>query len=233
MHYGFSKRGERDVNLHVYREGNPEIELNLTFRDYLRKHPEVRDEYGALKLDLLEKKSSFEKKDSMFTGYNLGKDAFIGSVLKRAGFNHLRFVICTHFDEWIAAKALRKRYFFDKVSISDPYEWTLTHPEHVHFILYKGVEIIGYAHIQLWSQLRAAIRIIIVEKAQRNQGFAKQFLQWIETWLKSKDYKSIYSEASPDSVGFYKRLGYINTPFNDPDRYEGDPRDTSMGKLLH
>ncbi len=233
MHYGFSKRGEKEVNLHVYKEGNPEIELNLTFRDYLRSHPEVRDEYGALKLELLQKKVSFEKNNSMFTGYNLGKNAFIGSVLKRAGFNHIRFVICTHFDEWEAAKDLRKRYFFDKTSISDPYEWTFNHPQHLHFVLYKGVEIIGYAHIQLWPQERAAIRIIVIEQTYRHQRHAKKFLAWIETYLQSKAYKSIHTQAHPDSAGFYERLGYINMPFNDPDGYEGDPRDTPMGKLLH
>lgn len=35
LHYGFSKRGTVDLNLHVYQEGHPEIELNLLFRDYL------------------------------------------------------------------------------------------------------------------------------------------------------------------------------------------------------
>lgn len=232
LHYGFSKRGEREVNLHVYKEGNPEIDLNLTFRDYLRSHPEVRDAYGALKLELLKKKASFEKKDSLFTGYNLGKDAFIRSVLERAGFNRLRFVICTHFNEWEAAKTLRKRYFFDKISTTDPYEWTFKHSDHTHFILYKGVEIVGYAHIQLWPESRAALRIIVIEKGFRNQGFATQFLKWIEIWLQSKRYTSLHTEASPDSVGFYKRVGYRAMPFKDPDGNAGDPCDTPMGKLL-
>jgi len=232
MHYGFSKRGKTSVNLHIYQEGNPEIELNLTFRDYLRSHPKIRDEYARLKHALLEKKSSHEKNDSMFTGYNLGKNAFINKVLKLAGFERLRFVICTHYDEWEAAKSLRKRYFFDKINVSDPYEWTFKHENHVHFVLYKGVEIVGYAHIQLWPKSRAAIRIIVIEEKQRNQGFGSQFLKWIEIWLRSKKYKSIHTEASPDSVGFYTHLGYGLMPFNDPDGYEEDPRDTPMGKLL-
>lgn len=232
MHYGFRKRGEVYVNLHVYQEGNPEIELNLTFRDYLRSHPKVCDEYAKIKYSLLEKRSSFEKNDSMLTGYNLGKNAFITKILKLAGFKRLRMVICTHYDEWDAAKQLRKRYFFDKIAISDPYEWTFNHKDHVHLILYKGVEIIGYAHIQLWPQFRAAIRIIVVEEMQRHQGFGRQFLKWIEVWLKSKKYKSIHTQASPDSVGFYIHLKYDPMPFNDPDGYEEDPRDTPLGKTL-
>ncbi|HSX04545.1 MAG TPA: bifunctional GrpB family protein/GNAT family N-acetyltransferase [Rhabdochlamydiaceae bacterium] len=232
MHYGFSKRGKVQVNLHVYEEGHPEIELNLTFRDFLRSHPELRDEYAALKLKLLEDKSSFEKDDSMFTQYNLRKDAFIRKVLKQTGFNRLRFVRCTHYAEWEAAKKMRQCYFFDRHAISDPYQWTFNHKDHIHFVLCRGMDVIGYAHIQLWPEARAAIRIIVVEEKQRNQGFGKQFLSWIETWLKWKGYASIHTESRPDAVHFYKQMGYTTMPFNDPDGNATDPRDTPMGKLL-
>lgn len=232
FHYGFSKRGKVNVNLHVYQNGHPEIALNLAFRNYLRIHPEIRDAYAALKKGLLEKESSFEKNNSLFTGYNLGKDAFIRRVLELAGFHRLRMVKCTHDAEWKVARRLRQRYFFDKVPISDPYEWTFNHPDHVHFVLVKGVEFIGYAHIQLWPESRAALRIVVVEEGQRNQGYGGQFLKWMESWLQWKGYKSIHMESSPDAVKFYRDLGYINMPFNDPDGHEGDPRDTPMGKVL-
>lgn len=232
MHYGFNKKGEVDVNLHVYQEGHPEIELNLTFRDYIINHPKLREEYAALKLALLKEKSSFEKNGSMFTGYNLGKDRFIRKVLQLSGFDRLRFLKCVHYEEWEAAKKMRQHYFFDKVSIKDPYEWTFNHKDHVHFVLCKGVEIIGYAHMQLWKDLRSAIRIIVVEEKARHHGYGRQFLEWIENWLKGQNYKSIHTEASPDSLLFYKHLGYTLMPFNDPDGYKGDIRDTEMGKAL-
>ena len=232
MHYGFSKRGSLNVNLHVYERDHPEIELNLTFRNYLRSHSEIRDEYAALKLRLLEKKSSFEKNNSMFTGYNLGKNSYIHRVLKLARFQRLRFLICTHLDEWDAAKKMRQKYFFDQVSSKDPYEWTFDHKNHVHFILYKGVKIIGYAHIQLWPESRAAVRIIVVEEKSRNQGFGGQFLSWIETWLIDKGCQSIHTESSPNAVQFYRNQHFVEMPFNDPDGYESDKRDTPMGKIL-
>lgn len=232
LHYGFSKRGSISVNLHVYKKDHPEIELNLTFRDYLRNHPEIKDEYAALKHGLLEKETSFEKNNSMFTGYNLGKNSFIHRILKKAAFNLSRFVICTHFDEWDAAKQFRQKYFFDKVPIKDPYEWTFNHKDHIHLILYEGVDIIGYAHIQLWPESRAAVRIIVVDDNKRGRGFGGQFLNWIEVWLKAKGYKSIHTESSPDAVRFYKNQAYTEMPFNDPDGYEGDERDTPMGKIL-
>lgn len=232
FHYGFTKRDGVEVNLHVYKEGHPEIELNLTFRDYLRSHPEVRDEYAALKKKLLQDKASFVKQDAMFTGYNLGKDELIRRVLKETKFDRLRFLRCVHREEWKVAKELRQRYFFDKVPIQDPYEWTFNHLDHVHFVLCKGVKVIGYAHIQLWPSSRAAIRILVVEENQRSQGLGKQFLHWIEAWLKQKGYQSLHTESSPEVVPFYKRLGYIPMPFDDPDGYSTDARDTPLGKIL-
>lgn len=232
LHYGFSKRRGAQVNLHVYQEGHPEIELNLAFRDYLRQNSHAREEYAALKARLLEDPSSFVKEDSIFSGYNLGKDAFIRKVLELANFERLRLLHCTHRLEWDTAKALRQHHFFDKVPISDPYTWTFNHPAHRHFVLCRGVAIIGYAHIQLWPNSRAAIRIIVVDTPHRNRGYGKQFLQWIELWLQRQEVKAIHTEASPDAVRFYQLAGYTSLPFDDPDGYETDPRDTPMGKLL-
>lgn len=98
--------------------------------------------------------------------------------------------------------------------------------------MYKGVEIIGYAHIQLWSESRAAIRIIVIDESQQRQGFGTQFLDWIEAWLKSKNYHSIHTESFPNPVHFYKHLGYIAMDFNDPDGGKTNTCDTPIGKLL-
>lgn len=232
MHFGFSKRGPLEVNLHVYEEGHPEIELNLTFRDYLKTHPAMRDEYGALKLHLLEKESSFEKDNSMFTGYNLGKDALIRKILKLANFKRLRFVKCAHHAEWEACKKFRQKYFFDKVPIQDPYQWTFNHPEHAHFALCLGTEVIGYAHVELWHKSRAALRIIVVEEGYRNKGYGSQLLQWTETWLKSKGCHTLHTESRPEALSFYKHRGYVPMPFNDPHGHATHPNDTPLGKQL-
>lgn len=90
MRFYFNRSEDIEANLHVYAEGHPEIELNLLFRDYLRSHPEARDTYADLKKNLLAEPSSYEKTNSLFTGYNLGKDAFIRKILKAAYFNRIR-----------------------------------------------------------------------------------------------------------------------------------------------
>lgn len=112
LHYGFSKRGEIDLNLHVYEAFHPEIELNLMFRDYLRNHPNRRDDYAQLKKELIQDESSLNKENSLFTNYTLRKGDFIRSVLREAGFNRVRMLKCSDATEWAAAKHFRDKYFF-------------------------------------------------------------------------------------------------------------------------
>lgn len=232
MRFYFNKSEGIEANLHVYEEGHPEIELNLTFRDYLRIHPDAREEYSKLKENLLKEKSSYEKNKSLFTGYNLGKDAFIRKILQKANFNRIRMMKCTHYAEWEVAKQLRNKYFFDPLSISDPYTWTFDHPEHAHLVLYQGVEIIGYAHIQFWPNHRAALRIIVIDDHYRYHGSGSYFLNLCEQWLKKQGVKSLHDEARPDVVNFYRKNGFVEMPFNDPSGEPPSIHDLAMGKLL-
>jgi GrpB-like predicted nucleotidyltransferase (UPF0157 family) len=230
--YGFTKRESVNVNLHVFEQEHPEIELNLTFRDFLREHPIVRDEYASLKNNLLKDSSSFKKKDSMFTGYNLGKDAFIQKILRKTGYNKLRFLKCTHYTEWKTSKALRKNYFFDHLSINDPYTWTFNHDDHKHFVLYQGVDVIGYSHIELLPNKKALLHIITINEENHSQGFGKYFLNLIEKWFKEKSYKSIHVQSSPSVLGFYKKNKYHSMAFNEGGEYHQNSKKTSIGKYL-
>ena len=228
----FNRSEGVDTNLHVYEEGHPEIELNLLFRDYLRNHPEVREEYAKLKENLLMDRASFEKRNSMFTGYNLGKDSFIRKVLKAANFNRIRITKCTHYAEWEAAKKLRDKYFFSPLGITDPYTWTFDHKDHVHFILYQGVEMIGYAHIQFLQNHRAALRIFVIEEFYRKHGLGSQFLQLCEQWLKKHDIQSHHDKARADTVNFYRKNGYVEMPFEGRTDEPPIHQDIAMGKKL-
>jgi len=229
----FTKRGDvPEVNLHVYEERNPEIELNLMFRDYLRNHPEAREEYTDLKLSLIAQESLHEKKEAMFSGYNLGKDTFIKKILDTAGFKGICMRLCTHYDEWEAVRNFRQKYFFDNVPVTDPYTWTFNHKDHLHLVLYQGTKIVGYAHIQLWPDQRAALRIIVIDEHLRGQDLGSLFLKLCERWLKEKGFKALLTQSSPDAYPFYCKQGYCEMPFNDPDGYEGDPQDIEVGKIL-
>lgn len=233
LHLGFRKRPPlTNVNLHVYEEGNPEIELNLLFRDYLRTHPEVLKEYAALKLELITQERSHQILQGPFRGYTLGKDAFIKKTLDHAGFKGMCMRSCTHHKEWEAARNFRNKNFFEKISIADPYTWTFDHKDHVHFVFYQGTNIIGYAHIQLWPDHRAALRIIVMDERIRGQGLGGKFLSLCERWLKHKGFQVLQTQSSPAAHPFYLKYGYTEMPFNDPDGYESYPQDTDMGKRL-
>ena len=234
LRFFFNRSEGVETNLHVYEEDHPEIALNLVFRDYLRDHPEARDEYAELKKNLLKEKSSYEKNhNSPFTGYNLGKDAFIRNVLKAAHFNRLRIMKCTHYAEWDTAKRLRQKYFFDPLLLSDPYIWSFNHKKHAHLILYQGVEIIGYAHIQFWPDQRAALRIIVIDEPYRQQGLGSEFLHLCEQWLKKQGIRSVHGEARSKAIKFYQNNGYSKMPFNDPNGGHTNTQDFAMGKILN
>ena len=221
-----------NVNLHIFEENDPEVELNLLFRDYLRENVQARDQYAALKYQLLEDDASHKKDGAMYRGYTLGKHDLIQDILNKSGFKRLRFVICTHRAEWVAAKHFRNKYFFEPNKIEDPYTWTFDHKDHQHFILYQGVNIVGYAHVQLWPENRAALRIIVIDEKEQGKGYGKEFMSLIEKWLRLEGYKSIHTESSPEALKFYQAINYVKMPFDDPDGYEGSPDDIEMGKLL-
>ena len=226
------RSSDLNINLHIFEENDPEVELNLLFRDYLRSHTVERNKYAALKYQLLEDEVSHKKNGPMYRGYTLGKNVLIQDILKKSGFNRLRFVLCTHYTEWDATKKFRHKYFFEPNNIEDPYTWTFDHKEHKHFILYKGVNIVGYAHIQLLTDHSAAIRIIVIDEKHRGKDYGKEFMALIEKWLKLQGYKSVHTESSPAALGFYKRLNYEAMLFNDPEARESSPEDIAMGKLL-
>lgn len=144
----------------------------------------------------------------------------------------LKFVIATQPEEFEVAKELRKKYFFGKHNIEDPYTWTFNHADHKHFVMYKDTEIIGYAHIQFFPQAQAVIRIIVIKSNDRNNGYGKQMLLLIEKWLKEQGVISIHAESTLEALGFYKKLGYNQMSFPEVTEHAHETNDVAMGKLL-
>ena len=78
FYFSKDQDGRRTHHTHVCAIGHVEITDKLTFRDYLRAHPDRAAEYGALKQDLARR----YRRDNI--GYMHGKDAFIRTVLEDA-----------------------------------------------------------------------------------------------------------------------------------------------------
>jgi GrpB-like predicted nucleotidyltransferase (UPF0157 family) len=215
--YGFTKREDVEVNLHVFEEGHPEIELNLLFRDYLRGKPDACGEYAKLKYSLLEDETSHQKNDSMFAGYTLQKEAFIRGVLNEIGFNRLRLLRCTHYNEWEAYHRIRQEQIFDPVNVSyDRNHPTLTAKNHFHFILIKGTQVVSVAHIEFLADSVAAYRSIATDAPFQRQGLATFMVNLLEKWIKSQGQSIIKAHAALKAESFYRKLGYDDIPFEDP-----------------
>lgn len=223
----YFQKEPRTYQVHVFEQGNPEIERHLMFRDWLRTHDDDRDAYAKLKTELALKFPN----DRM--NYQVGKEDFITDIDSKTGFDGLRMVKASTDREWQAMRHFRQKYFFDRVPIEDPYTWTFKAEDHVHFVLYNGTNIIGYAHIQLWPDRRAALRIIVINELYRNKGIGSHFLKLCERWLSHQHINKLLVQSRPDAYKFYRQNGYSEMPFNDPEGYETDSRDIEVGKILN
>lgn len=224
LHFGFSKRGPVEVNLHVYEEGHPEIELNLIFRDFLRNNQRACEIYAALKRELLLDDSAFERGQTGFCHYTLRKGDFIRSVLDQAGFKRVRMLKCNDETEFNAAKALRKLYPF-----KDGDAGIIQHdPAYENLLLYEGTHVIGYANLHLLDEQRASLSLLIIEPKMRRRGYGKQMLAWIEKWLKYRNYRYLFVLAPLETEPFFKQCDYVPSP----NQISEDPTKIYLGKIL-
>ena len=70
--------GNRLANVHTWDERSPQVENYLIFRDYLRAHPDVTQEYAALKFKLAQDYPHNRE------GYTGGKEEWILRIIEKA-----------------------------------------------------------------------------------------------------------------------------------------------------
>lgn len=221
----FQKGGNvRTHNVHVYEEGDPEISRYLKFRDWMRSHADDAQAYSRLKTSLA------EKFPDDILNYCFGKDAFVADIDAKDGFDGWRMVRALTTREWKAVRDLRQQYCFK--TKPDPFTWTFEKNDHIHFVFYKNAEIIGYAHLQLWPEDRAALRMFIMDERYRHLGLGSQFLNNCEKWLMHQEVRKLQIRTPPSVCKFFYERGYIQMSFNDPDGYEADLQDVEIGKVL-
>lgn len=180
----FSKRNPTfKINLHVYENGNPDIQLHFLFRDALLNNQTLRNEYVQLKQCLFDQKDLLEKREQGFSGYTLGKDAFIKKVLDEAGFQGHTLRLCMHDDEWQAAQALREAHgLAEKIAC-------VQSETSIHVVFYRGTHIIGYAHIAFLPHQKAFFHIVAMDKIQSKPGDETAFRTLCQKWLEQKGWR--------------------------------------------
>lgn len=158
--YFFGKRSENlNVNLHVMEPGNPELEGFLIFRDYMNSHPEDRKKYSDLKLKMKELLSS-PRNQHYLNEYTLGKNEFITSILRKAGFKGFCMRLVSHY--------LEKDY--EQKTFKDFKE------DDIRVIFYEGPEIIGYANADRKTKF-----VRFFEVSENEDDFRKRFERYLET----------------------------------------------------
>jgi GrpB-like predicted nucleotidyltransferase (UPF0157 family)/GNAT superfamily N-acetyltransferase len=231
----YTKRCPHDINLpinlHVYPEGHPEIALNILFRDCLRTNGETRAAYGALKATLAQAHDAAIKSEgAMFCSYTLGKDVFITGVLDAVGFSLPRFMRVTSPREWDAYHAIFKSQIFDPLGlIYDTAHPSFSAPNNHRFVWCRGSLVVSGVHVEKISQSVAALRGLATHGEHQRQGYGRQLMGQVETWLKQQGIGVVKLHARPSAVPFYEGLGYGPMVFDDPS-IQWHPVD--MGKVL-
>lgn len=168
--YLYGKKDPCKVNLHVFQPGNPEIELNTLFRDYLRSNPISVKEYAELKMKLIQQKD-FNKKDiSGFTNYNLGKNEFISKIIEASGFKGLCPRLCFHDLEWQAVR-----------SITGEKE-TIKNKDSEYFVLYEGAKIVAAACVKIQNKQNALLTSAGFDPSSGTEYHLAILLNFIEKW---------------------------------------------------
>ena len=232
---GYTAKGENGIafrryfqlpafNVHIYEEGDSEIWRYLKFRDWLRTHDEDAQQYAKLKMELA------AKYPDNILQYCMGKDEFVASIDAKNGFEGRRLVQALTDREWQAVKRMRIENFFE--GKEDPFAATFNHKDHVHFVLYQNAQIVGYAHLQLWPDQRAVMRMLIIDKPHRKKHLGRVLVKLCERWLSHQDFKQILIQCPKVFHEFYKNLGYTYMPSNDPEGHATLLQDIELGKYL-
>lgn len=179
---GFAKRTGMHVNLHMFFDKNhPEIESNLRFRDFLRQNENVKNEYADLKRKILSNPDNATDRVQVgtvqFPKYTLLKRNFINNVLRQIGINRLRVLKCLADEEQHAARKFAKIHAA-KTHDDNSSSIDFSDTNYEHFMLYRGVNITGYAKIQIAPT--ANIVLIEVENSRDEEFFRNIITQWIE-----------------------------------------------------
>jgi GrpB-like predicted nucleotidyltransferase (UPF0157 family) len=177
------------VNVHVYEEGDPEIHRYLKFRDWMRSHPDDREAYAKLKIELA-KKFSHD-----ILSYCNGKDAFVARIDEKNGYEGWRMVQALTDREWAAISALQQKV-------------PTIEKDHIHFVFYKNADIIGYAHLQLLLKNQALIHVIVLD----DQDWKARFLKLCERWLLHQGFKTLWLHSTPETYLFFCNQGYRKMP---------------------
>jgi len=214
-----------------FYKGYGKVEINRLILAYYR-HERIAEDIAEYGQALLLTTAGGENRPEMYKQFMdmFKPNGVVDIAFKTDIHTQARLVFLAK--EKKTALDFRQKHFFDQRGFKDPYAWTLGEKDHLHWLLYDGDKVIGYAHVQIWPEHRVALRIIVIDEQKRGSGMGKYLMDCCEEELKKQGITLLQIEASPNVYLFYKKLGYIEMPFNNPDGEATHPDDRAMGKYL-
>jgi GrpB-like predicted nucleotidyltransferase (UPF0157 family) len=193
-------------HVHVMEDNNPEICRHIKFRDWLRKHAYDRQAYAELK-----QKLASQYRDDR-TAYTFAKSEFVTNIEYKAGWNGIKVVKAFTVEEFNFIKEIKKKNHL----ADEPDCCLFTDANHMHLIVYKRNDIIGYSHIDLNIIDKPIVKFLIVLERERKSGIGSYFLKLIERWVKSRKLTTIYILVCEDFMPFYQNNGYTEAKLDHP-----------------
>ena len=186
LRYFFSKKSPNlKANIHVSEPDHEFINLNLKFRNFLRKHNEESKKYEKLKYEISKLSDAGKIINKMLPKYSIKKDEFIKSILKKAGYDGILVNFCIHEKEWSEYHRIKEEQIFKKHDTPyDKNKQNINTENHYHFCLYKGTDIAAITHIELLPNNEYSIKAIACDSPYKNQGLEDYLLKFIiEKWI--------------------------------------------------
>lgn len=201
----YGKKDEFEIYLHVHLVNSPEIDLNLRFRNYLRYDEVDRNEYEAIKIAASKNPNSTDKTETGITKYNLLKNNFITSVLRKSRF----LGVCARF-----VTQDTESEFFDKVKNSYGKncicENSFCEQNKKKIVLYKGIDMVGTAELLLIDLDKLLINFVWIKS--NSKELLRKLLCIIEDWCKIRIQATLLqANVENDQAQTYFELGFIPT----------------------
>ena len=206
---------ERDVQVHVWNDGDPEINRYLVFRDRLRASPDDRNEYERLKRSLA------QREWSDVNHYADAKGPLIKSILARARQSHVRRARSS--DTPAVAGLLGELGYPTEPDDAAAQLGRLLDGDDAGVLVYQGdddsepVGLVTYHVFDLIYRPRPHCRLtaLAVRADRRRRGVAQALLEAVETIARQRDCFRLELTTRPDrddALRFYEACGFEERP---------------------
>ncbi len=187
---GYSVKGEYGIpfrrffskeafNVHVFEQGDPEIERHLKFVQYLQDHPDYLKAYATLKID------TAKQHPHDILAYCNAKNALIQEIDENAGTYPARLVqACLDVEREEYHRIYQEQVLAPLGKSATIDDIFLDSPNHIHFVYRLGSKIIGILYLEFIHKKNAQINILALDRPYQTQEHEKALFDFAKKWLR-------------------------------------------------